>query len=104
MSSSLSHLLLKREEIKFIIYFSESLLVVENLTVPVGVGYHDLFHALLYTDAHHDHPVVEYFSLVEEDKEISKVTVVETGLEMPEDLVVDSISNIIYFTDSIKGI
>jgi len=81
----------------------ESLLVVENLTVPVGVGYHDLFHALLYTDAHHDHPVVEYFSLVEEDKEISKVTVVETGLEMPEDLVVDSISNIIYFTDSIKG-
>ena len=87
---------------------SEYLLLIENLTVPVGVGFDEINHALVWTDSHADHPVVESSVLLStkdrvEEYEDNKTTLVETGLEMPEDLVVDSLSNLVYFSDSIKG-
>jgi DNA-binding beta-propeller fold protein YncE len=86
----------------------EYLLIVENLTVPVGVGYDEASHAVIWTDAHEDHPVVESASLISsragKANQFDVVsTLVETGIEMPEDLVVDALSNLVYFTDSIKG-
>lgn len=87
---------------------SEYLLLIENLTVPVGVSYDEINHALVWTDSHADHPVVESAALLSTKDRVEKyddikATLVETGLEMPEDLVVDSLSNLVYFSDSIKG-
>jgi len=84
----------------------EYLLLVENLTLPIGVGYDEINNALIWTDSHADHPVVESAVLKSSKVEVYddiKTTIVETGLEMPMDLVVDSLSKLAYFTDFIKG-
>eukprot|EP00088_Acartia_fossae_P063755 TRINITY_DN77_c0_g1_i7.p1 TRINITY_DN77_c0_g1~~TRINITY_DN77_c0_g1_i7.p1 ORF type:complete len:1146 (-),score=233.47 TRINITY_DN77_c0_g1_i7:29-3466(-) len=81
----------------------EYLLPLQNLSLPVGVGYYAAEHALVWTDAHDGHPAVEIAVNIGHEGMMKQYTLVETGLEAPEDLVVDEISDVVYFTDSEKG-
>jgi len=74
--------------------------VVSNLTMPMGIGYDAFTHSLVWTDKRYDHPVMENSSI---GSNLAPKILLETGLEEPEDLVVDRISNIVYFSDSAKG-
>jgi len=74
--------------------------VVPNLTMPMGIGYDSFTHSLIWTDKRYDHPVLETSSI---GSNLAPKILLETGMEEPEDLVVDRISNIAYFSDSAKG-
>merc|ERR1739844_805129 len=74
--------------------------VVSNLTMPMGIGYDAFTHSLVWTDKRYDHPVMENSSI---GSNLAPKILLETGLEEPEDLVVDRISNIVYFSEYAKG-
>jgi len=84
------------------IHTKEYLSVVGSVHEPVGVGF-DLFNnRVFWTDANIGRAVVEYADILKNGSGGNKQLYLESGLEHPEDLVVDGASGLVYFSDSGK--
>jgi len=80
----------------------EYLPLVSGLAQPVGVGYDLNNNRLFWTDAAPGRSVIEQASLLKNRTAAPTQVFLETGLEHPEDLVLDQATGLVYFTDSGK--
>jgi len=76
---------------------------VADIKKPVGVAYDYLNRKLIWTDAEVGRPVIETAELRQHGKVAARELLLETGLELPEDLAVHEASGLVFFTDSHKG-
>jgi len=76
---------------------------VADIQKPVGVAYDYLNKKLIWTDAGVGRPVIETAELLQHGKVARRELLLETGLELPEDLAVHEASGLLFFTDSHRG-
>lgn len=81
----------------------EYLLIAIGVEKPVGVDYDAYNNRLFWTDASLGRSLVEQAEILKNGSAGGKQAFLETGLEHPEDLVIDPHSGLVYFSDSGKG-
>jgi len=84
------------------LHTKEYVQVVSGVQEPVGVGFDLINNKVFWTDANIGRAVVEYATIERKGSAAGKQLYLETGVEHPEDLVVDSASGLVYFSDSGK--
>jgi len=84
------------------LHTKEYLGVVGPVREPVGVGFDLMHNRVFWTDANLGRAVIEYAEIQSSGSGGTTQLYLESGLEHPEDLVVDSASGLVYFSDSGK--
>ena len=69
----------------------------------MGVAYDYLNGKLIWTDAVLGRSIIEKASITGHGKVENRELLLQTGLELPEDLAIHEASSLVYFTDSNKG-
>jgi len=77
--------------------------VVKGVRQPVGIAYDLESNKIFWTDLTLGRSVVEAAKIDVSGSASNTSVLVETGLEHPEDLIFDSFSGLVYFSDSGKG-
>jgi len=85
------------------LHTKEYLEAVSSIDNPVGVAYDYLNGKLIWTDAVLGRSVIEQAKITGHGNVENRELLLQTGLELPEDLAIHEASSLVYFTDSNKG-